>query len=99
MFLDILVSGKPREITMRVLVVGSAVLLLMALPASDVGAKTTKRHAKRYMPYIASHTIQRHRFRYQDPGWYEHDANKLPFGSMRWWEQMRREDRLGGETP
>ena len=35
------------------------------------------------------------------PGWgaptdyYVHDANKLPFGSERWRDQMRRENRLG----
>jgi hypothetical protein len=30
------------------------------------------------------------------PGdYYEHDANKLPFGSERWRDQMRRENRLG----
>lgn len=29
----------------------------------------------------------------------EMNAEKVPFGSMAWWEQMRREGRLGGETP
>jgi hypothetical protein len=30
------------------------------------------------------------------PGdYYEHDANKLPFGTERWRDQMRRENRLG----
>jgi hypothetical protein len=29
----------------------------------------------------------------------EFDASKMRFGSARWWEQMRREGRLGGETP
>ena len=28
-------------------------------------------------------------------GYYEHDANKLPFGTERWRDQMRRENRLG----
>jgi hypothetical protein len=32
-------------------------------------------------------------------GYVQHDAEKLPFGSSNWWEQMRREGRLGGETP
>jgi hypothetical protein len=27
--------------------------------------------------------------------YYEHDANKLPFGTQRWRDQMRRENRLG----
>jgi hypothetical protein len=26
-------------------------------------------------------------------------ADKIPIGSSAWWEQMRREGRLGGETP
>src|SRR5262245_6522644 len=27
--------------------------------------------------------------------YFEHDANKLPFGTERWRDQMRRENRLG----
>ena len=34
-------------------------------------------------------------FRYGSSGYYEHDANKLPFGTPRWRDQMRRENRLG----
>lgn len=29
------------------------------------------------------------------PEYYEHDANRLPYGSARWWEQMMRENRAG----
>jgi hypothetical protein len=29
----------------------------------------------------------------------ELDANKMPFGSAKWWEQMRRDGSAGGETP
>ncbi len=32
-------------------------------------------------------------------GYREQLAEKLPFGSQAWWDQMRREGRLGGETP
>jgi hypothetical protein len=32
---------------------------------------------------------------YAPSDYYEHDANKLPFGSERWRDQMRRENRLG----
>jgi hypothetical protein len=32
-------------------------------------------------------------------GYREHLADKLPMGSSGWWEQMRREGRLGGESP
>jgi hypothetical protein len=28
--------------------------------------------------------------------YYVHDADKLPFGSARWWDQMQRENRTGG---
>jgi hypothetical protein len=28
--------------------------------------------------------------------YYVHDADKLPFGSARWWAQMQRENRTGG---
>ena len=35
-------------------------------------------------------------YRYRNGGsdYYEHDANSLPFGSQRWWDQMLRENRL-----
>ena len=32
---------------------------------------------------------------YAPSDYYVHDANKLPFGSERWRDQMRRENRLG----
>jgi hypothetical protein len=81
-----------REESMRALVTGVA-LLLMGIPASDLGAKTTNRQAKRYI-HAAPYSIQRHRYGNQDPGWYEHIADKLPFGSSIWWEQMSRERRV-----
>jgi hypothetical protein len=34
-------------------------------------------------------------YRFMDSDYYEHDANKLPFGTERWRDQMRRENRLG----
>jgi hypothetical protein len=34
-------------------------------------------------------------YRNTNSDYYEHDANKLPFASRRWLEQMRRENRLG----
>ena len=30
-----------------------------------------------------------------DNGYYVHDADKLPYGTSRWWDQMLREDRAG----
>ncbi len=32
-------------------------------------------------------------------GYQEQLADRLRFGSSAWWEQMKREGRLGGETP
>jgi hypothetical protein len=34
-----------------------------------------------------------------DSGYYEHWADKLPFGSRRWFDQMEREGRFGGRHP
>ena len=34
-------------------------------------------------------------FRNRSSDYYEHDASKLPFGTPRWRDQMRRENRLG----
>ena len=31
-----------------------------------------------------------------DADYYAHDADKLPFGTARWWDQMQRENRSGG---
>ena len=36
-----------------------------------------------------------YRFRNRSSDYYEHDASKLPFGTPRWRDQMRRENRLG----
>jgi len=36
-----------------------------------------------------------YRYRNRSSDYYEHDANKLPFGTPRWRDQMRRENRLG----
>ena len=30
-----------------------------------------------------------------DPNYYVHDADKLPYGTSRWWDQMMRENRAG----
>ena len=32
-------------------------------------------------------------------GYREQLTDKLPYGSSAWWQQMRREGRLGGESP
>jgi hypothetical protein len=83
---------------MRVLARALAAFLLLTGPAAQAGTKAEKRHGKGHGTSAFSRPGREH----QDPnagGWYPHDASKLPFGSMVWWEQMRREGRLGGETP
>jgi hypothetical protein len=74
---------------------------LTVTTAADA-APRGKRHAK-------AHAAKKHARRNEAPvsgasasdatSYYEMDANKLPFGSSRWWEQMMREGRLGGGYP
>jgi hypothetical protein len=87
---------------MRIFVVVVAALSLLAGSALEVSAKEhsrahrrplAERHFPHALPYVAPE------LRYPDAsGWYPHDANKLPFGSAIWWDQMRRERRLGGSN-
>jgi hypothetical protein len=37
----------------------------------------------------------RRAYRRDNSDYYEHDANKLPHGTQRWWDQMLRENRAG----
>jgi hypothetical protein len=73
-----------------------AALALISVPVC-AEAKAIKQHAGR------SHRDEprsAHRRPHpQAEAWSPRDASKLPFGSASWWEQMRREGRLGGETP
>jgi hypothetical protein len=51
------------------------------------------RDGRRYCPpYIGARV---HGFRSPSSDYYEHEADKLPFGTRRWRDQMRRENRLG----
>jgi hypothetical protein len=79
---------------MRTLTVVVAVCLI----ASPVYANAHKRHAKMHYRQERSDVSQKPTYP-ERGGWYERDANKLPFGSAIWWEQMQREGRLGGEAP
>jgi hypothetical protein len=75
------------------------VLALIASLAAPAGAATYKKKHKRYSnQYERSYAARVARSSSED-GYYEHDANKLPFGSQRWWDQMQREGRLGGDAP
>ncbi len=80
---------------MRAIACTFSALLLVASAAAPAGAqtqpKTPKPHAKKERP---QETAAPRRSEYR-----EQLADKLPIGSSAWWEQMRREGRLGGETP
>jgi hypothetical protein len=87
-------SKGSLPITLARLVAGVS----MAALAGPIGAAPSPRkeqHAvKPHHPARgAEHELPR-----PDP-YVERDANKMRFGSGPWWEQMRREGRLGGETP
>jgi hypothetical protein len=64
--------------------------ILTAAAAQRTGSASTiasRRRAYREPPV--------YRFRNRSSDYYEHDASKLPFGTPRWRDQMRRENRLG----
>jgi hypothetical protein len=92
---------RRRRRPMKILVGVVAVVLLVAGSAYVVNAKERHKphqsYAKTYYGY--AHPRVNHEPSYPNAyGWYPHDADRLPIGSAIWWEQMRREGRLGGET-
>jgi hypothetical protein len=78
---------------MRVLIALTIAWSLIAGSSCEVSAKGySKAHHRHAKPYY-----RQARPKYPDSsGWYPHDASKLTFGSAIWWDQMRRERRLGG---
>jgi hypothetical protein len=71
-----------------------APLLVAPADASETQhARPAKRYVKKERPRESS-TQPRPGSDYK-----EQIADKLPFGSSAWWEQMQREGRLGGDTP
>jgi hypothetical protein len=74
------------------ILLGLSLLALFAL-AAEAGATDKKKKAQRHASAPApTGTPRPDRYR-------ELLADKMPVGSSEWWEQMRREGRLGGETP
>jgi hypothetical protein len=86
---------------MRLVVSALGALVLVASSAAPAGAQTQPKppqaYAKKASPRYS--TEGQYAARPRGNGYQEQLANKLPFGSTAWWDQMRREGRLGGETP
>lgn len=74
------------------LVAMSLALSIAQVPVASASGK--KQHADKSPPRQAAAAPQPRPDRYQ-----ELLADKMRVGSTEWWEQMRREGRLGGETP
>jgi len=76
-------------------------LLLVAGAATLVAAQTQPMPPPTYAKKAApQHTGEgQPAARPRGNGYQEQLADKLRFGSSAWWEQMKREGRLGGETP
>jgi hypothetical protein len=68
----------------------SSALLAPAGASNEGGSSDKKRKAHRAVAPAATSRPDDYR---------ELLADKMPIGSSAWWEQMRREGRLGGETP
>jgi hypothetical protein len=95
-----LMRERDRKAMLRGMLASILALSLAAAYVGPVAAETPpkkeKKHARTYSPSTAD--------RYEPPSprpppYIERDASKIRFGSTEWWEQMRREGRLGGETP
>ena len=86
---------------MRIIASALGALLLVAASAHSADAQTQEKppraHAKKAAPQYRAESQYAGRSR--GNGYQEHLADKLPMGSSAWWEQMRREGRLGGESP
>ncbi|HEU0060574.1 MAG TPA: hypothetical protein VFR19_11905 [Hyphomicrobiaceae bacterium] len=80
---------------MRLAILWVLSVLMSFAVIADAGASDKKRKTHKHAagaPAAAASGPQPERYR-------ELLADKMPIGSSQWWEQMRREGRLGGETP
>ena len=89
-----------RPFRRRALLASLAVVLLAGGLADPLGAETRPKKEKPPASKPVRPPAATGEARSPLPAPYvEMNAEKMPFGSMAWWEQMRREGRLGGETP
>jgi hypothetical protein len=85
---------------MRRVVLALGALVLAAGIAGPAAAQTQPKPRPAYAKKAAPHySAQGQPAAQPRNGYQEQLADKMRFGSSAWWEQMRREGRLGGETP
>ena len=86
---------------MRLVASALGALLLVAGSTAPAGAQTQPKpppaYAKKATPQYSAEG--QYAAQPRGNGYKEQLADKLRFGSSAWWEQMKREGRLGGETP
>jgi hypothetical protein len=88
---------------MRTLLLTVAAMLLV-VDAAGAGPAQRHKRGKPHAPHAQRHDRQVAAPRGAgpvDPGngaWRPRDANKLPFGSTHWWDEMLREGRINGDT-
>jgi hypothetical protein len=73
---------------------GLAALALVACPGADVAAKEPAKKSQKQAKAQARQSTGEGASAKAD-GYIVRDADKLPFGSAQWWDQMMREDRAG----
>ena len=78
---------------MKAVIAGAMGLLLLAGLAGPADAGTRAKKHKNYAKPDSQY--DRYRRAQDRDSYYEHLADKLPFGSSIWWEQMLRERRGG----
>jgi hypothetical protein len=82
------------KVTLPILLAGAlAVGIVNTAADASEAKKKSKYRVKKQRTYTEQ--VQRRASNEAYSPYYVHDANQLPFGSQRWWEQMSREGRLG----
>jgi hypothetical protein len=91
-----------EETAMRSIALAFGALALVASSAVPASAQTQDGPPKTYAkkaPRQGNGDSPSNSAQPRGNGYREQLADKLPMGSTAWWEQMRREGRLGGESP
>lgn len=72
---------------------------MLALCAGEAEAHKPQKHAKKSVAHHRYRVVNRVPQSRQHDSYVEMLADKIPRGTLDWWNQMQREGRLGGETP